>query len=166
MQFWGQIWCILGDVHVAKRLRLATQQLCTCAMLFWKFLCRLCTTTTWKCLIKISRLLEDVNKWHQFSVSLPVLWYSSLGFINFLPEKFAKNLTKWMTWNNGEEVCNTVNSRFCCRFNIDDGDGSENVTFKIEFTFFKLCCVYSNSLKMSNLSEFPYSWFLGDRTQV
>ena len=164
--FGGQIRCILGDVHVAKRLRLATQQLCTCTMLFWKFLCPLCTTTTWKCLIKISCLLEDVNKWHQFSFSLPVLWYSSLGFINFLPEKFAKNLTKWMTWNNGEEVCNTVNSSFCCRFNIDDGDGSENVTFKIEFTFFKLCRVYSNSLKKSNLSEFPYSWFLGDRTQV
>ena len=103
--FGGQIWCILGDVHVTNRLRLATQQLCTYTTLFCKFLCRFYTTTTWKCLIKISRLLEDVNKWHQFSFSLPVLWYSSLGFINFLPEKFAKNLTKWMTWNNGDEVC-------------------------------------------------------------
>ena len=164
--FGGQIRCILGDVHVTNRLRLATQQLCTYTTLFCKFLCRFYTTTTWKCLIKISRLLEDVNKWHQFSVSLLVLWYNPLGFIKFLPTKFAKNLTKWMTWNNGEEVCNTVNSSFCCRFNIDDGDGSENVTFKIEFTFFKFCRVYSNSLKTSNLSEFPYSWFLGDRTQV
>ena len=49
----------------------------------------------------------------------------SFGFIKSLPEKFAKNLIKWMTWNNGDEVCNTVNSRFCCRFSIDDGDGSE-----------------------------------------
>ena len=80
--FGGQIRCIFWDVHVANRLRLATQQLCTCTMLFSKFLCRLCTTTTWKCLIKISRLLEDVNKWHQFSVSLPVLWYNPLRFIN------------------------------------------------------------------------------------
>jgi len=133
-------------VHVANRLRLATQQLCTCTTLFCKFLCRLCTTTTWKCLIKISRLLEDVNKWRQFSFSLPVLWYNPLGFIKFLPEKFAKNLTKWMTWNNGDEVCNTVNSRFCCRFNIDDGDGSENVTFKMNLRFLKLCRVYSRAI--------------------
>ena len=162
----GKIRCILGDVHVANRLRLATQQLCTYTTLFCKFLCRFYTTTTWKCLIKISRLLEDVNKWHQFSFSLPVLWYNPLGFIKFLPEKFAKNLTQWMTWNNGDEVCNTVNSRFCCRFSIDDGDGSENVTFKMNLRFLKLCCVCSNSLKMSNLSEFPCSWFLGDRPQV
>ena len=96
-KFWGQIRCILGDVHVANRLRLATQQLCTYTTLFCKFLCRFYTTTTWKCLIKISRLLEDVNKWHQFSFSLPVLWYNPLGFIKFLPEHFAKNLTKWKT---------------------------------------------------------------------
>ena len=95
--FGGQIRCILGDVHVTNRLRLATQQLCTYTTLFCKFLCRFYTTTTWKCLIKISRLLEDVNKWHQFSFSLPVLWYNPLGFIKFLPEKFAKNLTKWIT---------------------------------------------------------------------
>ena len=129
----------LGDVHVANRLRLATQQLCTYTTLFCKFLCRFYTTTTWKCPIKISRLLEDVNKWHQFSFSLPVVWYNPLRFIKFLPEKFAKNLTKWMTWNNGDEVCNTVNSRFCCRFSIDDGDGSENVTFKMNLRFLKLC---------------------------
>ena len=135
--FGGQIRCILGDVHVTNRLRLATQQLCTYTTLFCKFLCRFYTTTTWKCLIKISRLLEDVNKWHQFSFSLLVLWYSPLGFIKFPPEKFAKNLTKWMTWNNGDEVCNTVNSRFCCRFSIDDGDGSENVTFKMNLRFLK-----------------------------
>ena len=81
----------------------------------------------------------------------------SFEFIKSLPEKFAKNLIKWMTWNNGDEVCNTVNSRFCCRFSIDDGDGSENVTFKMNSRFLKLCRVYSNSLKMSNLSEFPCS---------
>ena len=42
----GQIRCILGDVHVTNRLRLATQQLCTYTTLFCKFLCRFCTTTT------------------------------------------------------------------------------------------------------------------------
>ena len=118
--FGGQIRCILGDVHVANRLRLATQQLCTYTTLFCKFLCRFYTTTTWKCLIKISRLLEDGNKWHRFSFSLLALWCIPLGFIKFLPETFPKTLTNWMTWNNGDEVCNTVNSPFCCRFNIDD----------------------------------------------
>ena len=42
----GQIRCILGDVHVTNRLRLATQQLCTYTTLFCKFLCRFYTTTT------------------------------------------------------------------------------------------------------------------------
>ena len=38
---------------------------------------------------------------------------------------------------------------------------------KDEFArFFKPCWVYSNLLKMSNVGEFPWSWFLGDRTQV
>ena len=38
---------------------------------------------------------------------------------------------------------------------------------KDEFArFFKPCWVYSNLPKMSNVGEFPWSWFLGDRTQV
>ena len=45
----------------------------------------------------------------------------------------------------------------------DNGDGSENVTFKINSSFFKLCRVYFNSLKKSNVGAFPWSWFLGDR---
>ena len=39
--------------------------------------------------------------------------------------------------------------------------GSENVTFKMNWLFFKLCRVYSNLLKMSNAGKFPWSWFLG-----
>ena len=152
----GQIRCIVGDVPVANRVRLATQQLCTCAMLFWKFLCRLCTTTTWKCLIKISRLLEDrdVNKWHQFSFSLPALWYNPLGFIKFLPEKFAKNLTKWMTCDKGDEVWNTVNSRFCCRCSIDDGNSSKNVTFKMNSRLFQ----FVKNVKFKRISPQLISW--------
>ena len=42
-------------------------------------------------------------------------------------------------------------------FSIDDGDGSENVTFKMNSRFFKLCRGYSYSLKMSNVGEFPWS---------
>ena len=49
---------------------------------------------------------------------------------------------------------------------IDDGDGSEYVRFKMNKRFFKRFRVQSNSLKMSNVGRFPWSWFLGDRTRV
>ena len=42
-------------------------------------------------------------------------------------------------------------------YSIDDGDGSENVTFKMNSRCFKLCRAYSNSLKMSSECEFPLS---------
>ena len=42
-------------------------------------------------------------------------------------------------------------------FSIDNGDSTKNVTFKMNSSFFKLCCVYSNSLKMSNVGKFPWS---------
>ena len=41
-------------------------------------------------------------------------------------------------------------------FTTDDGDG-ENVTLKMNSRFFKLFRVYSNSLEMSNVGEFPWS---------
>ena len=51
-------------------------------------------------------------------------------------------------------------------FSIDDGNGSENVTFKMNSRFFNLCRIYSNLLKMASVGEFPWSWFPEDRTQV
>ena len=42
-------------------------------------------------------------------------------------------------------------------FSIDDGNGSENVTFKMNSRFFSLCRVYSNLLKMASVGEFPWS---------
>ena len=51
-------------------------------------------------------------------------------------------------------------------FSIDDGNGSENVSFKMNSRFSNLCRVYSNLLKMASAGEFPWSWFLEDRTQV
>ena len=50
-------------------------------------------------------------------------------------------------------------------FSIEDRNGSKNVTLKMNSRFFKLCRVYSSSLKISNVSEFSWSWLLGDRTQ-
>lgn len=49
-------------------------------------------------------------------------------------------------------------------FSKDDADSTENVTFKMNSRFCKLCRVFSNLLKISNVGEFPYSWFLEDRT--
>ena len=50
-------------------------------------------------------------------------------------------------------------------FNIDDGNCSENVSFKMNSRFFKRCHVYSNWLKMAHVGEFPLSRFLEDHTQ-
>ena len=51
-------------------------------------------------------------------------------------------------------------------FSIDDGNCSENVSFKTNSCFFNLCRVYSNLLKMVSVGKFPWSWFLDDRIQV
>ena len=42
----------------------------------------------------------------------------------------------------------------------------DNVTFKMNWRFYQLCHVYFNSLKIANVGEFPWSWFLWDHTQV
>ena len=46
-------------------------------------------------------------------------------------------------------------------FSIDDNDGSENVTIKINSRFFNVFCVYSKLLKMPNVGEWPQAGFLG-----
>ena len=51
-------------------------------------------------------------------------------------------------------------------FSIDDGNSSENVSFKMNSRFFNVCRVYSSLVKMANVGEFPWSWFLEERTQV
>ena len=68
---WGQ-----RERQKSSRFRLAKQQLCTCIKLFCTFLCRHCTTRTWKCLI--SRFVEDGNTRQQLSFSFAELWYSPL----------------------------------------------------------------------------------------
>ena len=42
-------------------------------------------------------------------------------------------------------------------FNIDDGNGSENLSFKMNFRFFNLCRVLSNLLNKASVGEFPWS---------
>ena len=59
-----------------RRRRRQRKQLCTCITLFCTFLCRRCTTTTWKCLI--SRFVEDGNTRQQLFFSFPERWFSHL----------------------------------------------------------------------------------------
>ena len=128
-----------------------------------KFLCHLCMTTTWKGLIKISPSLEDVNKWHQFSFSLPVLWYSPLGFFKFMPEK-KKNLTKRMTWNNGDEVCNTVNSCFYYRqLSTTTATATATAAKTSLLKWIHLFVQFVENVKCRRIS---LQLILGDRTQV
>ena len=44
-----------GNENVKKAIGLLRKQLCTYITLFCTFLCRHCTTTTWKCLIHVIR---------------------------------------------------------------------------------------------------------------
>ena len=87
--------------------RLAKQQLCTCITLFCTFLCRRCTTTTWKCLI--SRFVEDVKTRQRLSFSFPELWYSLLEFNS---RKICQHLTKWTRWNKRDKVWSSATSLF------------------------------------------------------
>ena len=50
-------------------------------------------------------------------------------------------------------------------FSIDDGNCSENISFKTNSRLFNLSCVYSNLLKMVSVGEFPWSLFLQDCIQ-
>ena len=95
----------------SNRFRLIKQQLCPRIMLFCTFLCRRCTTTTWKC--QISRFVEDENTRQQLSFSFPELWYSLLEFNS---RKICQHLTNWMSWNKRDKVWGRANSLFKCRF--------------------------------------------------
>ena len=87
-----------------KRFRLTKQQLCKCITLFCTFLCRHCTTTTWKYLI--SRLVEDLKTRQRLYFSFPELLYSLLEFNS--PKKFA-NI--WRMERNGIYKSDYVSNR-------------------------------------------------------
>ena len=81
--------------HKSNRFRLAKKkQLCTCITLFCTFLCRQCTTTTWKCLI--SRFVEVMNRRQQLSFSFRILWHNPLEFNS---RNICWHLTNWTRWN-------------------------------------------------------------------
>ena len=63
----------------SNRFKLAKQQRCSCITLFcYAFLCRHCTTTTWKFIFSL--FVEDVNTRQRLSFSFPVTRYTALEF--------------------------------------------------------------------------------------
>ena len=104
-------------------------------------------------------LVESINQFkiqvHICSLMLPVwspYWSNPVVALCYNPPLFVG-----ITW----ELQQVIGS-----FSIDNINGSENITSKMNSPFFKPCRVYSNSLKMSNVGEFPWIWALGDPTQV
>ena len=71
-------WRSQREQQKSNRFRLAKQQMSTCITLLCSFLCRHCTTTTWKCLI--SRFVENANTIQQVYFSFPELRYILLEF--------------------------------------------------------------------------------------
>ena len=90
--------------------RLVKQQLCTCITLFCTFLCRRCTTTTWKCLI--SRFDEAVKtKQRLFSFFSWTLQYFTIWL-----QKICQHLRNWTSWKKRYNVRSSANSLFKWRF--------------------------------------------------
>ena len=95
----------------SKGFRSAKQQLCTFIKLFYTFLCRYCTTTTWKCLI--SRSVENANTRQQLYFSFAELWDSLLEFNS---RKNCQHLTNWTRWKKRDKVWKSATVLFKWRF--------------------------------------------------
>ena len=112
-KFWSDQQTVLWYVMVFSgvvnrpRFRLTKQQPCTSITLFPTFLCRHCTSRTWKC--RISRFVEDVNTRPQLSE----LWYNLLEFNS---KKKFQHLTNWTRWNMRDKVWSSTASLFKWRF--------------------------------------------------
>ena len=113
-QFGGELKQIKDDDEVNKkgknnRFRLAKQQLCSCITLFCTFLCRSCTTTTWKCLL--SRFVEDRE--HKKRKFFLLSWTSMQSFRIQLQKKIqCQRLTNWTEWNKRDKVWCSLTSLF------------------------------------------------------
>ena len=94
-----------------SRFSLVKQQLCTCITLFDTFLCRRCTTTTWKCLN--SRFVEDGNTRQRHCSSFPELRYSPLEFNS---KQILHHFVNWTRWKELDYVWSSADSLFKSRF--------------------------------------------------
>ena len=79
-------------------LRLAKQQLGTCITIFCTFLCRHCTTTTWK-------------REHKTTTLFFFPWTSIQSFRIQL-QKNSQHLTNWTRWNKRDKVWSSATSHF------------------------------------------------------
>ena len=90
--------------------------------LFCTFLCRLCTTTTWKCLN--SRFVEGGNTRQPLSFSFPELWYSATEF---------NSIGKFITWR-GNSTLNCTRKPISHESRSDECDIGFQVQFNVEFS--------------------------------
>ena len=98
-------------IRFSKTTTLVKQQLFTCIILFWTFLCLHYRTTTWKCLI--SRFVEDVNtRKRLFSFFLRSIQSLRLQ----LQKTFFQHFMTWTRWNKRDKVWSRANSLFKRRF--------------------------------------------------
>ena len=106
---------------------------------FCTFLCRLCTTATWKCVN--SRFVEGGNTRQPLSFSFPELWYSATEFNS---KKNCQRLTNQTGWNKRDKVWSSVNSLFRWRF---------------RFRLRRRCC-------LSSLVSLPRWWSVIGQTET
>ena len=144
-----------------NKFRLVKQQLCTVITPFCTFICRHCTTTTWKCLI--SRFIVDVNKLRRILLSLSKLECSPL-VIN--SREIRWHLTFSVNWNKRDKYFKTRTFTFFASVAVVDAKAPllsiAKRRHKNEFAFRQ----YNRSLKMWNVCELSWSSILDDRTQV
>ena len=96
----------------SKGFRLAKQQLCTCVTHFCTFLCRRCTSTTWKHLN--SRFVEDGTQDNNFLFIF--LNFVSVPWNSTPKSDLCQHLTNWTRQNKRDEVWTGANSLFKWRF--------------------------------------------------
>ena len=121
-------------------------------------LCRHRTTTTWNCLI--SRFVEDVNTRQRLSFSFPELRYSLLEFncrhfaSIWRTERDGIRATWLFKWRFRVAIAVFVSSLIGSFLHRRRRRQREH-HFKMNSSFFSLCSVYSSSLKISKVGNFP-----------
>ena len=121
-------------------------------------LCRHRTTTTWNSLI--SRFVEDVNTRQRLSFSFPEFRYSLLEFNSrhfasiWRTERDGIRATSLFKWRFRVAIAVFVSSLIGSFLHRRRRRQREH-HFKNEFEFFLTFCVYSSSLKMSKVGNFP-----------
>ena len=83
---------------------------------------------------------------------MSVVQYLALYYIAFTLQELTREKSDSLGPKLGARAFMGLGS-----FSIDDGNGSENVSFKMNSLFFNLCRVYFNLLNMASVGEFHSS---------